>query len=291
MCSVLTSLQPFAVSVVINNPCAKPLHTLPMASSSRSLPGKFTLCVAPLHQNVSLVYELINSIEFNRILGADFFVFYNHSLNYVTSKVLSYYSKKGLVEVLPWKIPIDNTLIHYYGQMAAVNDCVYRHRDTTDFVVIEDLDEFILPVNETDTTWHDILKRLPKASSYTFRHAAFRLDWDNNKTDQLDSTIIDKYRLLVFNKIEREPISPQRYRAKTILNPKVSNMTGVHVVWEHTEGELFYVDPSVALLHHYRNRTGLPYTIERVTDERALKYKDIVVDNVQNVWQDIMRTN
>ena len=293
MCPVSGILQPFAVSLVENEPCSKPQHILPLTSSPRSSSGRFTVCIAPLHSDLSLHHELINSIEFNRILGADYFVFYNYSLDYVTDKILSYYSRRGLAEVLSWNLKLNNSVLHYYGQNAAINDCMFRHRNVTDYVVVVDLDEFILPKYKSDMTWNDILKRLPKASSYTFRHMPFRVDWNSSIsakiTDIKERNTIEKLKLVVFSKLDRESDHSQSktYRAKTMVNPKVTNMTGIHTVWEHTEGSNWLVDKRVAVVNHYRNRTGLNIRVNSRTELTAMKYKNVLIDRVQKIWQDI----
>ena len=169
---------------------------------------------------------------------------------------------------------------------------MFRHRNVTDFIVVIDLDEFILPKHKSDMTWNDILKRLPKASSYTFRHTAFRVDWNSsiasNLTDLKDRSTIEKLKLVVFSKFEREAqMKAKTCRAKSMVNPKVTNMTGIHLVWEHTEGSNWIVNKSIAVVQHYRNRTGLNGTLDSVTELTAMKYKDLLIGRVQKVWQDI----
>lgn len=63
----------------------------------------------------------------------------------------------GLVEVIPWSLseylnvsrkalpkqhPGD---IHYFGQIPALNDCLYRYMYKSKYIALHDPDEFILP--------------------------------------------------------------------------------------------------------------------------------------------------
>ena len=52
------------------------------------------------------------------------------------------------MEVLSWKLPsyITQSDGHYYGQMFAMEDCLFRSINHLDFVVFNDLDEYIVPL-------------------------------------------------------------------------------------------------------------------------------------------------
>ena len=292
-CPVSTSsYEPFAVSIVLDEPCITPLNILHLKSKVRIPPRKFTVCYAPLRFNVSFGQRLVNSIELNRILGADYFVFYNLSLNHISNKVLNYYSKQGLAEVIPWNINLNKTDIYYYGQMAAINDCMLRHRHTTDYIVIVDLDEFIIPKDKKCFTWNDIFEQLPVKSSYLFRHAEFRIDWESDIagiiTDPKERKVIDKYEIFVLKTFERkiDKHRPQR-KSKTIVNPRMTNVAGIHYVYDHIEGSSYVVNPAIAAVQHYRNRSNNNKTYNSTTQTTAIKYKTQLIERVQNVWQDL----
>ena len=66
-------------------------------------------------------------------------------------------SLQGLVEVIPWSMPSVLNVstgwqpedspgqMHYYGQIPALNDCVYRNMYQTQYIALHDIDELILP--------------------------------------------------------------------------------------------------------------------------------------------------
>ena len=146
------------VSFVVHDPCAKPLHILPVASHVIKPMKRFTLCVAPFHGQVPRRHKLTEWIEFNRILGVELFVFYTYRIKVADLNILHYYMKQGVAEIHPWK-PLPKRRMHFYfAQMAAINDCVMRHRTNTEFIAIFDLDEFIIPRQDTDKTWADVFK-------------------------------------------------------------------------------------------------------------------------------------
>ena len=265
---------PSAVSVVLDDPCAKPLQTLPVVSSAKSVRRKFTVCISPLFGSIG--DKLIEWIEMNRILGAEFFVFYKSSKPEKYEDILTYYSKRDLVEVNLWNNPLDETLVHYNGQISAINDCILRHRFHTDFIALFDLDEFIIPRNQLDTTWHEMMERLPRASSYIFKSVAFPIQPDQQKMDKNNATGF-KYKLDILNILKRGRNIDAR-RPKMILNPKTINSCGVHFVHEHSVGKSSVVPTDVGLVHHYREVVSMPLrkavqnSIDDVTDTTVLKY-------------------
>ena len=286
MCPFSTDVEPYAVSVVLNTACAQPLNILPVTSPSPIATRRnFTVCVAPLHFNDSNTNnELIEWIELNRILGADFFVFYNYSVTQLENSVLSYYSKRGLAEVLPWNLLLTEQTIHYYAQMAAINDCIFRHRMNTIFIAIFDLDEFIIPRNSEDFTWYDMLERLPKASSYVFRNVFFPIQWEYRRNNTLNaSTVLDT--------VKRESfVWPFSKRTKMILDPKVVNISGIHFVWEHTEGYKVNVRKDIGLLHHYRDWNSTTGNLNFVTDTTVWKYREFLMEQVDKTWKNIRQS-
>ena len=270
------------------------MHALPVSSSSRISRGKFTVCLAPLYFQKSLASELVEWIELNRILGADFFVFYNVSVSKTDHKVLSYYSKRGIAEVHSWNLLSMNKSIHNLAQMAAINDCLLRHRHNTNFIAILDLDEFIIPRRQRDMTWTDMLERLPKASSYIFRNVFFPTQWSSLKTNAAVSRkgVFKIYGLLVLDKLKRESfIWENKMRSKTILNPRAIDISGIHFVWEHRKGNSVNVAQTIGLVHHYREWSESPEKVTKIRDTTVLKYQDILIERVQSTWKDINRND
>lgn len=133
-------------------------------------------------------------MELTKILGADNFVLYNYSSASNTKQLTDYYSKRGKAKVVQWALPINVDQrrprngnkkvieIHNFGQLASLNDCLFRIRYNSRFLVVVDLDEFISLRLKHDTTWYDMLKLLPDdKAAYSFRNVFFRKQWVNPK--------------------------------------------------------------------------------------------------------------
>jgi len=86
------------------------------------------------------------------MFGADRFVFYNYSTGSNVTTHLHRYGDEGVVwAAVPWRVPVAVDMwppdpmhepeIHYFAQLAALNDCLYRVMFRARFVVLADLDE------------------------------------------------------------------------------------------------------------------------------------------------------
>lgn len=86
----------------------------------------FAVCVQPLFK-YSDVNQLVEMIELNRLLGAEYFYFYNCTISAAVSKALHYYTHlTDYVQVLPWQLSNPEWFGIANGQMAASVDCNNR---------------------------------------------------------------------------------------------------------------------------------------------------------------------
>ena len=218
---------------------------------------KFAVCIAPLYGPYNSTADLIQWIEMNRILGADYFVFYNFSTSRHIDSILNFYSRKRLAEVAPWNISQfpsgSENEMHYLGQHAAMNDCLMRVKNISEFVVNCDLDEVIVPHSNL-TTWLDVTKRLPNNGGYLFKSSFFRFNWENIENDFPEKAIAEKYGLIFLFKLRRENNTfPAGVRSKYISRTNVTRVMGTHVVFEMMPGYRTHDVPAhIGLLHHYR---------------------------------------
>lgn len=96
-------------------------------------------------------------------------VIYNTSCGPELDRLLQGYIQEGFVEAVPW--PIDRHLnpsrgwlfsqsggdVHYFGQLTTLNECVYRSMERSRYVLLNDIDEIIMPYR------HDTLNALMDA--------------------------------------------------------------------------------------------------------------------------------
>ncbi|ESO93255.1 hypothetical protein LOTGIDRAFT_67021, partial [Lottia gigantea] len=105
---------------------------------------QFGICISPLFGSIPGA-KLIEFIELSKVLGAQKFYFYDNKISDEMKEILNYYMKKGIVETIPWSIPVGENSIWYHGQLIAHNDCLYRTMGTIKHVLFNDIDEFVIP--------------------------------------------------------------------------------------------------------------------------------------------------
>lgn len=149
------------------------------ATSPGQYKFNFTVCLSPLF-NTGQAKEVVEWVELNRILGADKFVVYDHS-SAVNVQVLKYYSEVGIIDVVKWRpeMRINETHfksipVYYRAQTASLNDCLYRSKSVSKFMVNVDLDEVIIPHQKHAITWTDMISVLESnKAAYIFRSTYF----------------------------------------------------------------------------------------------------------------------
>ncbi|CAG5128457.1 unnamed protein product [Candidula unifasciata] len=233
----------------------------------------------------------------NRILGAEHFVVYNYSISPAVDQILQRYQQDGLVTVLPWAVPTEE--VHYYGQMAAVNDCGYRNRNISRFVVYVDTDELIIPRNHF--TWMELLdtispeehdvsalmhpsdpsrKSLKTTGSFNFRSSFFKISDTTNWTEipsqfsfsDEEKKNIEKFKFLTLSQFWRgEKIFPKDDRTKYITRPELVYAAGIHFVHSFvSNAAVVLVNNNLAIVHHYRS-----WSPEKLVMEMSiLKFKN-----------------
>lgn len=282
------SRVPHAVSLVTDD-CKKPTKALPVIYNSK-IERTFTVCVSPLHSKFSKAYQLVEMVEVSLALGADHFFFYNFSTDWNVDALLKHYESRGLVSIIQWPLPMmrngsdsgGSREIHYYGQLAMLNDCLNRNRGISRYVVFQDLDELIIP--KFHRSWYHLIESLPRnVSSYMFRSSFFRLDWPYVISDYNLTEIAKSYKSYAFLKLLREDkVYGRAVRSKYIVDPLQVEVVGIHNVWKFKRGgRPYYVPPNVALVHHYRVDKS---DAKRIRDDSILNFR-IALQNIKKTWQ------
>ena len=107
------------------------------------------------------------AIETDRILGADKFTLYLHSASPEVLAIIRHYVTSGVMEAIEWRLPFtDASLVHYFGQLAAINDCLYSYQYTSRYVVFHDFDELLLP--RMHDTWNEMLEAIQLQVSHSW---------------------------------------------------------------------------------------------------------------------------
>ncbi|KAK3104540.1 hypothetical protein FSP39_004568 [Pinctada imbricata] len=293
-CKLPVKEVPYAVALV-QELSSHSIRYIPIIKQNNQIIRNFTVCVSPLFNNFNRRSEIVEMIELNRILGAQYFFFYNYSISNGVNLILNHYKDLGLVETISWHLPAkiktrNPEEINYFAQFAAINDCLYRNKGVSQYVVYQDMDEFIIPRKYHN--WNDLMASLPRNYSiYLVRSTIFRRDWpdlDETYLTKDDLISAKKYNSLTILKQFRETrIFPKKQRTKYIAKTVCVDIADIHYVWSHRNETYcghYYVNESLALVHHYRDEISYLTLKDKIWDSRINDYKSKLLDSLNKTW-------
>ncbi|XP_034272489.1 uncharacterized protein LOC117665086 [Pantherophis guttatus] len=243
------------ISVHPENPNLELTH-LPLFPIRNLYPEKpsvnFTICMSTMFGKYDNVLQFVQSMELYRLLGVQRVMIYKNSCSPLMDKVLNYYISQGIVEIIPW--PIDSYLnvstrwhysmegkdLGYYGQIAALNDCVYYNMFKSKYVLLIDPDEVILPLKDAD--WKSLMERLekehPGVGIFLFENQVFhRTVFSETPFNFSSWTTVPGFN--VFEHIHKEPKDVHSFNnMKMIVDPTKVIQTSVHSVLKMYGGSL-----------------------------------------------------
>ncbi|XP_066466975.1 uncharacterized protein [Tiliqua scincoides] len=301
-CQEPKNCQPRYVS--IHGSAEDPMDQLPLFEiknrEATDSPVQFTVCVSPMHGEYNNILQFIQSMEMYKILGVDKVVIYKNSCSQLMVKVLDFYVAEGTVEIIPW--PIDSYLsvssywhhsmdakdIGYYGQITALNDCVYRNMYKSRYVLLNDIDEIILPVKHWNwqTMMRELQKQNPGSGVFVFENHIF----PKTIFTPISSVNISSWSSVpginILEHVIREPdrkhiVNP----SKMIVDPTKVIQTSVHSVLKSYGGSI-RVPIDVALVFHVR--VPLQAALARqflIKDTTIWRYNVSLIENVNRVLQ------
>ncbi|XP_068888061.1 uncharacterized protein [Aphelocoma coerulescens] len=261
----------------------------------------FTVCISAMFGNYNNVLQFIQSMEMYKILGAQKVVIYKNNCSHLMEKVLKFYVEEGTVEIIPWPINShlrvsskwhfmqDGTHIGYYGQITALNDCIYRNMERSKFVVLNDADEIILPLKHPNwkTMMNSLQEQNPGTSVFLFENHIFPETVPSRMFNISSWNTVPGVNIL--QHVHREPdrkdvINPR----KMIVDPRKVIQTSVHSVLR-AYGNSANVPMDIALIYHCRKALQRDLPRESLIRDTTLwRYNSSLIMNVNKVLSQTM---
>ncbi|PVD28933.1 hypothetical protein C0Q70_11528 [Pomacea canaliculata] len=254
---------------------------------------QLALCMPPIHSGYNNWKELVETLELQQLLGVDRADVYAHNTGPNVTSVLNYYVTRGFLHVHEWPDPPQP--VHYFGQLAAINDCLLRMRNVAKLVLFTDLDEVIVPHRHDSLSdmLQDVLKGQQDpdhVGAFNFLNSFFVPSNDSEAQSRLlqNSTLnSDQIRLArslglkAVSGVYHGKVFPFTERSKCIVDPLTVTMMQVHFVGIFSKGfRSVTVDPSISLLHHYRGREDRE---NLVPETSALKFAPELIRRVHSL--------
>uniref|UniRef100_A0A673N428 Glycosyltransferase family 92 protein n=1 Tax=Sinocyclocheilus rhinocerous TaxID=307959 RepID=A0A673N428_9TELE len=255
----------------------------------------FTVCISNLFGDYNNVLQFAQSMEMYKLLGVQHVVIYKTSCGPDLEKLLKHYETEGMLEIVPW--PIDQFLnpssgwnikihkgdIHYYGQLVTLNECIYRHMYQSKYVLLNDIDEIIMPYKHASlpSLMEDLQSAQPNIGVFLIENHIFpktqfeesgkfkRAEWNNIPG------------VNIMEHIYREPDRKNIYNpTKMIVNPRKVQQTSVHSSLKNTGGS-FLVPFNVCRIVHVRVPLQGHLTKEQLfVDKRVWDFEQELIQNV-----------
>lgn len=210
---------------------------------------KFSLCIPPIYGTMYDSSAVIEFVEFNRLLGVTNFEFYVYkNVKKTLKKTLEMYAKEGLVNFRTWNLPIKPFHIWYYGQLAAIHDCLYRSIGRSEWVGFHDLDEFIIPQIENISNWTEMLKIFSFNQTFAgLKFATFYFPLNR-------SISMNNFELRSLKLKKRIATNADVKLTKCLVRPEKIFSMGIHHISKkfRDDFEIFSFPSEIAAIHHYR---------------------------------------
>ncbi|CAJ0949468.1 unnamed protein product [Ranitomeya imitator] len=287
------------ISVYTNR--TKSLSKIPVFEISKDPVGpfsaNFTVCISAFYGKYDNALQMIQAIEMYKLLGASRVTIYNTSCGDNVDKVLRHYIQEGVVDVIPW--PIDTYLktskkwkyvegldseIGYYGQIASLNDCMYRNMFKSEYVLLNDIDEIIIPVKYWDwsTLMRNLQKRYPYVNVFIFENQIFLSSEQSSGLNLWNHIPGDN----ILQHLYREPINNMtRTAPKMIMNPRKVIHTSIHSVIKAKGYSAFFLRRDATVFHCKSTRNKNILEKDWIKDDFILRYKRSLVPKVNDVVQ------
>ncbi|KAM4627509.1 uncharacterized protein ACJ7VT_002446 [Polymixia lowei] len=175
--------------------------------------------------------------------------------------------------------------LHYYGQIPALNDCVYRYMYQTKYLALHDMDELILP--QTVDSWGELLSLLEQENGpdfcYMFENNVFpttvTLPPPTSQTPHRPHGCCPGWQgvsgVNILAHLYHEPLDQEPFRNfKIIVNPRTVFAATVHGLL-NSQKDCLWVKSDVARMYHTRGPVQTQLTPDQlIYDDRILGFTD-----------------
>ncbi|XP_056394119.1 beta-1,4-galactosyltransferase galt-1-like [Hyla sarda] len=262
----------------------------------------FLVCISAMFDAYNNVLQFIQSMEMYRMLGAEKVILYYTESSPLMKDILSYY--KDFVELIPWPItsfinvsrgwhyPEHPGDLHYFGQTAALNDCVYRNMYKSKYIALNDIDELIVPITYKD--WPEMLDSFvrtdPTTNVFIFENHLFPTTPQDKSNFETPEEWLSVPGVNILNHVYREPNLPSEINpTKMIINPRSVVRVSVHVPLEFT-GNQYQVPSDFAKLCHYREPKQKDLDRSLLHKDNILsRYEPELIEKVNRVLSDVRK--
>ena len=242
------------------------------------------------------IHDIVSFIELYKLLGVQHVTLYTRDVaSSITSHLEQVYDVEFL-EIIKWTDHLhEKEPIHYYGEILAIHDCLYRNMNRVKYLAFVDLDEVLAPKRYVN--WREMFLEVdrPYLDSFIFVNSVYmrsrnlELNLLRNLSECAANNMVQKY----FTHFDRVKCTFYYFsRSKLIVKPKLIFDLNIHGVCTRVGNTTHYFVPeSSAVSRHYReiptiecrkNRKTRRYEVTQ--DDWMLKYSSPLYSATNNIF-------
>ena len=255
----------------------------------------FTVCISNLFGEYNNALQFAQTMEVYKLIGVQRVVIYNTSCGPDVEKILKYYRKEGMLEVVPW--PIDKFLtpstgwkydlhpgdIHYYGQLTTLNECIYRYMYQSKYLLLNDIDEIIMPYKHAnlEKLMGTLQQQHPNAGVFRIENHIF----PKTQFDDSGRFRLPRWRSVpgvnILEHVYREPDRKHVFNpTKLLINPRSVEQTSVHSTLKQF-GLVFNVPFDVCRIIHVRvPLQGQLSKDQLFVDKKLWEFEELLISSI-----------
>ena len=279
-----STLVPVSVRLSPSKGCSSATDFIKVYNFRPERRRKFGVCVqTPVYGNLQNS-DIVNFIEMNRVLGANIFTVYSQkALNDLAHQY------KDVLDLVKWPSSFKRTnILHYYGEILAIHDCLYRNMHRVEYLFFIDIDEIVVPAG-TNMTWTTIVEEMdhrhPKEDTsvlifnnvyYTYQKGA------DSKYIQLCKKVSTPKYLTHVRRSLCEYHHPRR--SKLLVKPQEVFQLDIHTMCVGIHSKVV-VPPTLGSLHHYRNKLSADCKTRAYAVDTGMRaYRDQLIDRLKTTF-------
>ena len=225
-------------------------------------------------------------VEVNLMLGVDLVVLYNHTSSAILDPYIKSFQEDGVLDFYNWYHPLTQKVGNggFFGNFILRNDCLYRYMYRSDYILMIDLDEVVVP-DERYGTLPVLLSQIsqPNISQYTLHRVCFPDEWPSDSM-WINNITVQDYHIRTLLQTTRN----YGQRPKSILKPEYIDIAQNHELSDRLYGTVKIVSPNQTKIFHYRN-TDRNHGHKKISDVSMHRFAGDIVKRIRRRHDKVLK--
>jgi hypothetical protein len=245
---------------------------------------KFGVCSkAAYYSDPKFTIRFIEWVHWMLLLGAEKIHFSIKTLHPEFMKAVEYFESQGVVETWPYYEPSgihrdDTNFQTWMTEENDHNDCFYRVKHLYEYLLILDFDEVLVPTNEEDKNWSDLMEKTNGSEYDTVRFQLYLMAKNESKAQHLPEYMYT-LRNFFFYDLPRDV-------GKSILKTESVVVTNTHTsMFCMKDCRRLEASSEFGRVLHYRDDVSDRESLQGQNATQLFRYQDELIRRVNETMQ------